>query len=125
MATEGPLIHDGSQTTAAADYSAGTQQYCAVSLSAARKVTLTTAGAASYGILQNKPASGQAADVGLIGVSKGQSGASFAAAVPLMATTGGQLIAWTTGNYIVAYSLEAATAANQLVTVYVLPTNKA
>jgi hypothetical protein len=125
MATDSPLIRDGAQNVASANYASYVQQYCAVSISGSRSVTLTGAGAASYGILQNKPAQGQAADVGLLGPSKGQAGAAFSAGVALMSNASGQLIAWSTGSYIVAYSIEAATAAAQIVTVYVLPTNKA
>jgi hypothetical protein len=121
MAVESPLIHDGSSCVAAADYSSGAAQYCAVSLTAARTVTLTGAGAQSYGILQNKPALGQAADVGILGVSKGQAGAAFSAGVPLMSNASGQLIAWTSSNFVVGQSIDAATAEYQLVSVALVP----
>ena len=59
MATEGPLIHDGSQCVAAADYSPtgsglaglnGSGQFLAVYISAARTVTINgTAATVSYG----------------------------------------------------------------------------
>jgi hypothetical protein len=131
MATEGPLIHDGSQCTAAANYynpaSAldgpnGSGQFLCVYISAARVVTVqTSSGGAVYGILQNTPASGQAADVGIMGVTKAVAGASFSAGANLMCDTAGRLITQTSTNIIVATAIEAATAANQVVTVAVVP----
>lgn len=88
MATESPLIHDGSQTTANANYfnpvsalagPGGSGQYLCVILSqvADRKVILSSVlGTAVYGVLQNKPALGQAADVGIFGITKVVVGAS-------------------------------------------------
>src|SRR3954471_8367514 len=101
MATEGPLIHDGSQTTAAADLSSS--QFLAVKITAARSVNLaSTGGEVAYGILQNKPTSGQAADVGILGISKAVGGAAFSAGAQLMTNTSGQLILRTSTNHCVA-----------------------
>jgi Uncharacterized conserved protein (DUF2190) len=117
MATESPLIHDGGQTQAAADLSAN--QFYVVTITGARLVNLqTTGGGAAYGILQNKPTLGQAADVGILGVSKAAAGAAFAAGAGLMTDTTGRLIAISgTTNRRVATAIEAATAAGQLITV--------
>ena len=100
MATEGPLIHDGAQCTAAANYynpsSAldgpnGSGQFLFVYVSAARVVTVqTSSGGAVYGILQNTPASGQAADVGIMGISKVVAGAAITAGANLMCDTAGR-----------------------------------
>src|SRR5258707_4638088 len=88
MATEAPLIRDGSQCQAAANYwnpgsalfgPAGSGQFLAVTLTGttARLVTLVTASTQMvYGILQNSPDINQAADVGIFGVSKAVSGAT-------------------------------------------------
>lgn len=120
MATEGPLIHDGSQTTAAADLSAN-QFYC-VKITAARAVNLaSTGGEAIYGVLQNKPTSGQAADVGIQGITKAAAGAAFAAAAYLMTDSTGRLITATSTNHRVAQALEAAGGAGVIATVVLGP----
>ena len=121
MATESPLIHDGSQTTAAADYSV-TGQFLAVYVSGARQVTKVAAiGHAIYGILQNKPASGQAADVGVFGVTKAVCGsAGMTAGDKLMTNASGQLITWTAGSSYVQVGVALETAVtNQLATVFI------
>jgi hypothetical protein len=120
MATEGPLIHDGGQCVAAADLS--TSQFYAVKVTAARAVNLaSTGGELIYGILQNKPASGQAADIGFMGISKAAGGAAFSAGVQLMTDTTGRLITATSTNHRVATALEACTGAGQLITVVLGP----
>jgi hypothetical protein len=81
--------------------------------------TVATAGTPILGILQNKPTSGQAADVRVIGVSKAKAGASYSRGVPLMIDGSGRLIAATSTNQAVAYSLEAAGGANEIRTVWV------
>lgn len=127
MATEGPLLHH-SQCTAAANLSAtaslaganGSGQFLAVKVTAGRAVNIaTTGGEAIDGILQNDPVSGFVADVGFSGVSKAMSGASFSAGALLMTDTSGRLITATSTNFAVAKALEAAGAANVLVTVLV------
>lgn len=120
MATEGPLIHDGSQTTAAADLS--TKQFCAVKITAARAVNVAaTGGEAIYGILQNNPISGLAADVGILGVSKALIGAGVTAGDYLMTDTTARLITATGTNHRVAQALETGAVAGQLITVALGP----
>jgi len=120
MATEGPLIHDGSQTTAAADLS--TKQFYAVKITAARAVNVASSGGeAIYGILQNNPTSGLAADVGILGVSKAIIGAAVSAGDYLMTDTAGKLITATSTNHRVAQALEAGTTSGQLITVALGP----
>ena len=140
MATESPLICDGAQTQAAANYwnpatalygPNGSGQFLAVTLTAARTVTLAAAGASTvaiYGILQNTPDIGQAANVGLFGVSKvvlGAGAGAIATGSPLMVdtTNAGTLCLWVTGshNLVVGFALEAATAANQIFTAFITP----
>lgn len=131
MATESPLMHDGAQCVAAANYynpsSAldgpnGSGQFLFVTISAARTVAIQTSqGGAVYGILQNTPALGQAADVGIAGISKLVAGAAFSAGANLMSDTNGRGIAQTSTNVIGAVALEAATAAGQVITVAVIP----
>ena len=96
------------------------------------QVTTATTGANFAGILKYPDASATTtpthrAQVCRIGVTNGRSGAAFNAGVPLMiGDVYGRLIAWTSGNYIVAWSEEAATAADQMVAVEVFghPTYK-
>ena len=120
MATESPLIHDGSQTVAAASLT--TSQFYAVKLTGSRAVNLaSTGGEAIYGILQNKPASGQAADVGFLGVSKAIAGAAITAGAALMTDTSGRLITATSTNHRVGYAIESVSATNTIFTMMVLP----
>lgn len=120
MATEGPLIHDGGQCAAAVDLSSN-QFYC-VKVTAARAVNLASAGGeAIYGVLQNKPASGQAADIAIFGITKALAGAAFAAAAYLMTDATGRLVTATSTNHRVAQALEAATGAGQVITVAIGP----
>lgn len=128
MATESPLLHDGSQCTAVANYgngqslsgNAGSGQFLAVNISASRVVTLiATTGARIYGVLQNKPAAAAAADVGIFGPSKAVAGGTFSAGVPLMTDTSGRLIAWTSGSgyFQVGLSIESGVV-GQVATVF-------
>jgi hypothetical protein len=81
--------------------------------------TVATAGTPILGILQNKPTANQAADVRLLGVSKAKTGASYSRGVPLMIDGSGRLIAATSTNQAVAYSLEASGGANEIRSVFV------
>ena len=132
MATEGPFLHDGSQCVAAANYSnsagltgpQGSAMFMAVVLTAAgRTVALASAiGQQIYGILQNKPTLGQAADVGFIGPMKANAGGTIAAGAILMTNAVGALIAWTAGSGYaqVGYAIEAAVA-GQIFTAMIIP----
>lgn len=121
MATEGPLIHDGSQTTAAADLSA--KQFYGVKVTAARAVNLVAASTdVPYGVLQNKPTSGQAADVGVFGVTKVACGGTVTAGAKLMFNSSGQAIAWASGagNTVIGTALEAGVS-GQILTMFYEP----
>lgn len=116
MATESFLLHDGTQTQAGADLS--TKQFYCVKVTGSRTVGLASAGGeAVYGILQNKPTLGQAADVGCLGISKAAAGNTFSAGALLMTDGTGRLITATSSNHVVAQALEASTAAGAVVTV--------
>lgn len=120
MATEGPLTCDGSQHTAAADLSAA--QFYAVKISGSRQVNLASSGGENiYGILQNKPASGAAANVGIVGVSKAIAGAVVTAGNYLMTDTAGRLIVATGTNARVAQAIEGASATGVVFTVAIVP----
>lgn len=124
MATESPLLHDGSQTTAAADLSAAANQYKAVKLTAARSVNLaSTGGEAIYGILQNLPLSGDAADVGIFGISKVKIGVAGCAAGDSLMTEAatGALVTKTSTNVVVAVALEAGVSGD-IISAKIIPT---
>lgn len=133
MATESPLIHDGSQCIATANYynpavpllgAGGSAQFLAVSLSAARTLQITpNQTTLVYGILQNTPMATEAADVGIAGISKAVAGAAITFGLPLMCGTGGtlgQLIPWVTSAYKVAIAIEPAAAQGVVFTVLLL-----
>lgn len=137
MATEAPLFHH-SQCTAAVNMSStaglngfnGTGQFLVMTLVTASR-TVTNAGASTVipvGILQNDPILGFVADIGFLGVTKMINGVSGALAfgATLMTDGTGRVIVWTTAgtNYSVGYTLEAATAQNQVVTAMVMPISK-
>jgi hypothetical protein len=132
MATEGFLLHDGAQNVAAADYSStanlggmktnglatgtagggGSGQFLAVAISlvTGRTVVLcSVAGQKFYGILQNKPKLGEAADVGVFGITKAVVGATGSTlGKPQMVDAAGAVCDWTaTGNkFQIGYALE-------------------
>jgi hypothetical protein len=130
MATEGNQIRDGAQMQAAANYwnpstalygQAGSGQFLAVSVTAARTVTIVAAAASTtpiYGILQNMPDIGQAADVCVFGVTKYVAGAAVTAGAELMidSAQAGRLITWVTGshNYSHGIALDTVAAANAI-----------
>ncbi len=131
MATTSPLAIDGSQTIAAANYGngaglpgpGGSAQYMAVaiSLAAARTTVLASvSGQQIYGILQNKPTLGQAADVGLAGVTKavvGAAGSTFGK--PQMVDATGAITDWVAGaaNAQIGTALETGTVGS-IITLY-------
>ena len=109
MAVEGPQIRDGS-CVAAANYSntatlAGSQgsgQFLlgAYSQAANRTVLLASAaGAACNGVIQNQPASGQAVDFCVFGLTKAMVGTGGTTrGKPQMVTAAGAITDWTAGS---------------------------
>ncbi len=140
MATEGILLHDGAQTIAAANYgnganlagtntagttggATGSGQYLCVAISTAAARTSVLAsvlGQQIYGILQNKPAAGQAADVGIFGITKavvGTGGATFG--LPVYTDATGAVINWVTGSGKVQIGVALETGvATQVITIF-------
>jgi len=104
--------------SAAADLSA--KQFHAVKITAAFAVNLTSvAGESTFGVLQNTPTSGQAAEVMHTGVTKVVAGAAISAGADVMAGADGRVItAATAGSKIIGRALEAAVNANEIVSVY-------
>jgi hypothetical protein len=132
MATESPLIHDGAQTVAAANYGnsaglpgpGGSGQFLAVALSQATdrtSVLASVSGQQIYGILQNKPALGEVADVGIFGVTKAQVGASGSTrGKPQMVDATGAVTDWVAnaGNAQIGNAIESG-AVGALITLFV------
>lgn len=129
MAIDTPLLHDGTQMTAAANYynpasplagPGGSAQFLGVFISASRVVTIqTTGGGQIYGVLQNTPtALNDAADIGILGITKMVAGASITAGAELMMDSSARFITWTAGaaNFKVGMALETIAAANGIFT---------
>ena len=128
MATYGPLIDDGSQCISGFDARNssitgttlngpnGSGQFLVVGLSTTvdRTVNLTTlAGMRPYGVLQNKPSTGLAADVGIMGITKAIAGAAITRGSEVMTSTlGGMLIAYSSAanQYSCGRALESASS---------------
>lgn len=133
MATESPLLHDGSQfslsTTNDARRSSisgstllgpnGSGQFLAVYMSTTndRQLNLATStmGASTsqifYGLLQNTPGPGEACDVGIFGITKAVAGATVSRGMPLQtsSTANGVLVQFAAGNGAhVGYAIESA-----------------
>lgn len=133
MATEGPLLHDGSQCTAFANYynpssalagPGGSGQFLFVSMQASRVVQVcTTSGGQAYGVLQNTPMATEAADIGFLGVSKVVAGASITFGAEIMCDASGRAITWTTGGdkYKMGVALETVGAAGTLFSALIYP----
>jgi hypothetical protein len=136
MALEAPNLRHSLYQAAANYWNPGTTlygqggsgQFLAVYPSSATQVTIcpnqTTLPA---GILQNSPDINQAAEVCFFGICKAVAGASYSAGVRLMCATdaSGRLVTWTgAGSYFHAIAIDAAAAANQIVTVMVVSPSK-
>lgn len=114
MAVQDPGLDVG-YLVAGADLSAS--QFCAVKASSSADLTCvlaSTGGEAILGILQNKPVSGEVADVRFSGVSKAKAGAAYNRNALLMTDTSGRMITATSTNVAVAMAMEAAAGANEL-----------
>lgn len=105
---------------AAADLSA--KQFHFVKVSAANKVDVCTAITdAPIGVLQNKPTSGQAANIRVLGISKLSANAAISAGAILGSSTDSQAQTAVATNVVCARALEAAGAANVIISALVLP----
>lgn len=83
------------------------------------------AGGLAFGITRSDAAIGDPTPVDVQGTATAQAGAAFAKDVPLMVGTDGKLIAHDGDGdkHAVARSMEAATAADQLVEVLLVPSS--
>lgn len=130
MANESPLMHLG-WAVAGADYrnstlsgtthggNGGSPQFQAVYFSTTEELTVllcTAVGAKVVGILQNKPNDGEAADVGIFGMTKAIAGAtSVVAGGEVMVDSSGCLIAYASaaGRYAVGVAMENVAAVGE------------
>lgn len=123
MATEQRGFHVGTQL-ANADLSA--LQFTAVkSVNNSGKAEVaanTTSGGKIMGVLQNKPKSGEAADVMVVGVTKMVAGAAVTAGVNVMSDAAGKaILAATTGSTMIGIALSTAGGAGEIIDVLLLP----
>ncbi len=157
MATESPLLHDGSQNVLSTTQDArrtsitgstmggpnGSGQFLCVVQSTTNDRTVLIASTAPsanvglnaiYGILQNTPGPGQAADVGIFGISKAVvASTAFVRGDPLgcssallgnAATLGGGVQKFSTASLTynpIGYALETPSTVSQVITIFLNP----
>lgn len=112
---------------AGADYSATTEQYKIVRVSSPTQVVTTTAATQiPLGVLQNRPASGQAAEVRVNSGSttKCVCGAAVTAGQEIMSDASGRGITATTTNEVIGIALTSTANANELFDLLVRPYHK-
>lgn len=120
MATENSTNEFG-HLVAAADLSAN--QYYAVKVNSSGQIALCSVlGEVPTGILQNKPTSGQAAEVRHGGTSKAVAGAAITAGASVMVNASGKVITLaTTGSNAIGIALESAGADGDIIEILVKP----
>ena len=93
-----------------------TRQYSFVSIDANGNAALTTAGAQADGVVQDNPQSGEAAAVGVRGISKVKCGGNITRGSLVAAGANGLAVAATSGDVILGTAMEAG-AANRIISV--------
>ena len=115
------MSYEGAQrnlvgVTASADLSS--HQWKFMKVGATGAALNTTAGGIVHGVLQNKPAAlGREATITASGVTKCKASAAIAKGAEVMSTATGLAATATATNLAVGFALEAATAANDIITV--------
>ena len=84
-------------------------------------ILASSAGEVVLGILQDKPADTVVGAVCTMGLCVAEAGAAFSYGDPLQTDADGQLITALTGDFVVAWARQAAAAAGDQVTVFVVP----
>lgn len=107
MSIDGNLTHDGTQTTAFANYNnpvtplsgpGGSGQYLAMFFQANRVSQVqTNQGGQMIGVLQNSPFAGEACDIGISGITKAVAGAAVTFGTEMMVDSSGRFIPWLAG----------------------------
>lgn len=93
------------------------KQFFLVKLSTSADDTVLLAAANTdvvYGVLTNKPNTGQAAEVQIVGVAKVVAGAAFTRGDALMSDANGNAITKTSTNPIFGYALESAGGSGEI-----------
>lgn len=103
---------------AAADLSSS--QYCAVDCNSSGQAALPSANGRAIGVLQNKPTSGQTADIMVSGVTKMVANGSITQGANITVTSAGKAAAASTGNIILGVALDAG-AASKIISVLIMP----
>jgi len=149
MATESPLLHDGAQTVLSTGNDArrtsitgstlagpnGSGQFLCVALSTLTDRTVNFCSTAStanvgqpsgYGVLQNTPGPGQAADVGIFGISKVVAGSTNFARGSVICPSSlfqGTVAAFSTTNIAqynpIGFALETPTSTGAVITAFI------
>lgn len=98
-------------------------QFCFVKLNSAGKIVKATHNAVAIGVLQDAPQAGQTGSVMTFGITKVKTASSISIGARLTAYTdgSGRAAAAASGQYVMGIALEAATAADQLITALVFP----
>ena len=105
---------------AAADLSA--KKYRVVKLATGGKVDVVSGATdVPYGILQNKPTSGQTAEVMILGISKVESDAALAVGDIIAGQTDGQLEVADAADFPIGLVVEASGAAGELASAFINP----
>jgi hypothetical protein len=105
----------------------GSGQYLLVTLTGSGNAPTATLVAGNttvvHGVLQNDPASGAVCQIAYSGVSKVVAGASITLGANLMSDTAGRAITATSAgtNPVCGYAMNQATAANQVISMMVVP----
>lgn len=108
----------GTVVTFPANADLSSSQYCFVSLNSSGNVAVTGDGAHATGVLQNDPAAAaRAASVALNGVTKVKAGGTVTAGGLVASDSTGRAVDVVSGDYILGEALEAATAANQIISI--------
>jgi len=92
-------------------------QFSAVAISGDLTVGAPTAGGPIFGVIQNNPISGEAAEVECKGITKALLSGTVAAGNLLMVDSAGKFLVCTSGNVAVGQAMEAGVA-NDIITVY-------
>lgn len=95
----------------------GSAQFLGMKISTSRVVGLsTTAGAQIYGVLQNKPSAGEAANVAVFGITKAVAGSTFPNGTDLECSSSGDFIPYSSAAGInrCGRAIEDVTAVGQI-----------